>query len=114
MYDVECLMAMEPMQGKWASSHVDLGYTEIFCIPELTSVFFLSCASVLGDSLEFYQANRGLLTCWTGNMEFLCRQCRESCHILPRGGNLMDFLELQQEPGLYYRVTAGIVIQNSC
>ena len=26
---------MEPMKGKWASSHVDLGYTELFCIPEL-------------------------------------------------------------------------------
>ena len=26
---------MEPMKGKWASSRVDLGYTELFCIPEL-------------------------------------------------------------------------------
>ena len=26
---------MEPMEGKWASSRVDLGYTELFCIPEL-------------------------------------------------------------------------------
>ena len=26
---------MEPMKGKWASSQVDLGYTELFCIPEL-------------------------------------------------------------------------------
>ena len=25
---------MEPMKGKWASSRVDLGYTELFCIPE--------------------------------------------------------------------------------
>ena len=32
-------MAMEPMQGKWASSQVDLGYTELFGIPELASVF---------------------------------------------------------------------------
>ena len=28
-------IAMEPMKGKWASSRVDLGYTELFCIPEL-------------------------------------------------------------------------------
>ena len=28
-------IAMEPMNGKWASSRVDLGYTELFCIPEL-------------------------------------------------------------------------------
>ena len=59
MYDVECGMAMEAMQGKWASSQGDLGYTELFCFPELTSVFFSSCDSVLGDSLEFHQANRG-------------------------------------------------------
>ena len=26
---------MEPMKGKWASSRVDLGYTELFCIPEV-------------------------------------------------------------------------------
>ena len=26
---------MERMKGKWASSRVDLGYTELFCIPEV-------------------------------------------------------------------------------
>ena len=26
---------MEPMKGKRASSRVDLGYTELFCIPEV-------------------------------------------------------------------------------
>ena len=26
---------MEPMRGKWASSCVDFGYTELFCIPEV-------------------------------------------------------------------------------
>ena len=28
-------IAMEPMKGKWASYRVDLGYTELFCIPEV-------------------------------------------------------------------------------
>ena len=28
-------IAMEPMKGKWASSRVDLGYTDLFCIPEV-------------------------------------------------------------------------------
>ena len=55
-------MAMEPMQGKWASSRFDLGYTELFCIPEVTSVFLSSWDSVPGDSLEFHQANRGSLS----------------------------------------------------
>ena len=33
-------IAMEPMVGKWASSRVDLGYTELFCIAEV-----LHCSS---------------------------------------------------------------------
>ena len=37
--DVEFEMAMDSMKGKCASSLVDLGYTNLFCIPELTSVF---------------------------------------------------------------------------
>ena len=28
-------IALEPMKGKWASSLVDLGYTELFCIPDV-------------------------------------------------------------------------------
>ena len=35
LYSVENGIAMEPMMGKWASSQVDLGYTELFCIPEV-------------------------------------------------------------------------------
>ena len=37
LYDVDCGMVMEPMQGKLASSQFDLGYTELFCVPEVTS-----------------------------------------------------------------------------
>ena len=48
---------MEPMIGKWASSRVDLGYTELFCIPEVTAMFFSSSDSGLGDSLVFLQAH---------------------------------------------------------
>ena len=54
-------MVMEPMQGKLASSQFDLGHTDLFCVPEVTSGFFSSCDSVVGDSLEFNQANRGSL-----------------------------------------------------
>ena len=35
LYFVEHGIAKEPMKGKWASSRVDLGYTELFCIPEV-------------------------------------------------------------------------------
>ena len=48
-------MVMEPMQGNLASSQLDFGYTEKFFIPGVTSVFFLSCDSVVADSLEFNQ-----------------------------------------------------------
>ena len=54
-------MVMEPIQGKLASSQFDLGHTDLFCVPEVTSVFFYSCDSAVGDSLEFNQANRGSL-----------------------------------------------------
>ena len=61
LYAVEHGIAMEPMKGKWGSSRVDLGYTELFCIPEVTSVFISSCDSVLGVSLVFHQEIRGSL-----------------------------------------------------
>ena len=54
-YAVEHGIAKEQMRGKWASSFVDFGYTELFSIPELTSEFISSCDSVHGDSLVFYQ-----------------------------------------------------------
>ena len=52
---------MDAMKGKCASSCVDLGYTNQFCFPEVTSKFFSSSDSLVGDSLEFNQANRGSL-----------------------------------------------------
>ena len=54
-------MVMEPMKEKLSSSQFDLGHTDLFGIPEVTSVFFSSCDSFVGDSLEFTQANRGSL-----------------------------------------------------
>ena len=57
LYDVEHGIAMEPMKGKWASSRVDLGYTELFCIPEVTAGSLSSCDSGLGDSVLFHQAH---------------------------------------------------------
>ena len=57
MYDVEHRIAMEPMKGKWALSGVELGYTELFYIPEVTAVFLSSWDSGLRDSLVFHQAH---------------------------------------------------------
>ena len=59
LYDVEHMIAMEPMKGKLASSQVDFGYTKLFCIPEMTAVFLSSCDSVLVESLVFHKAHGG-------------------------------------------------------
>ena len=40
VYDVDRGIAMEPMQGKWASSPVDSGYTKLFCVTAVTSMSF--------------------------------------------------------------------------
>ena len=54
-------MVKEPTEGKLASSQFDLGHTDLFSVPEVTSGFFSSGDSVVGDFLEFNQANRGSL-----------------------------------------------------
>ena len=63
------------MQGKLASSQFDFGYTEEFCIPGLTSVFFSSCDSVVGDS-GVQSSKTRLLTCLIGKTQLLWTQCR--------------------------------------
>ena len=54
-------MVLEPMQGKLGLSQFDLGHTDLFCFPEVTSGFFSSCDRVVSDSIEFNQANPGSL-----------------------------------------------------
>ena len=103
---------MEPMQGKLASSQFDFGYTEQFCIPGVTSDFFSSCNSVVGDSLEINHANRRSLCVLLGKRNYTGHNGGESGLISQRGESLMEFLELQQEPGVYSRVTAGMSIRN--
>ena len=105
-------MVMEPMQGKLASSQFDFGYTEQFHIPGVTSVFFSSCDSVVGDSLEFSQANPGDLRVGLGKRNFSGHNAGESGLISWRGESLMGFLGFRQEPGVYSRVTAGRSIRN--
>ena len=112
VYDVEWEMSMDSMKGKCASSWVDLGYTNQFCIPEVTSVFFSSCDSLVGDSLEFNQANRGSLCVWLGKGNCSACNAGESGLISWRGGSLMEFLELRQARGVYSRVTTGMPILN--
>ena len=101
------------MQGKLASSQFDFGYTEQFCFPGVTSVFFSSSDSVAGDTLEFNQVNRGSIRVLLGKRNCSGHNARESGLISQGGESLMGFLELRQEPGVYSRVTAGMSIRNS-
>ena len=59
LYNEDRGMVMETMQRKLASSQFVLGHTDLLCVPELTSGFFSSCDSVVGNSPEFNQATRG-------------------------------------------------------
>ena len=85
LYDADHGMVMEPMQGKLSSSQFDLGHTDLFCVPEVTSVFFSSCDSVVGDSLEFNQANRGSLCVCLGKRNCSACNAGESGLFLWRG-----------------------------
>ena len=51
--------------------------------------------------------------CLIGKTQLLCMQCRGIGLISQGGESLMGFLEVQQEPGVYSRVTAGMSIRNS-
>ena len=95
---------MEPMKGKWASSRVDLGYTERFCIPEVTAVFLSSCDSFLGDSLVFHQAHLGSLHVLLETRKCSAPNAGNSGFNSQQGGCLMGFLELQQEPDIYFEL----------
>ena len=78
----------------------------------MTSVFFSSCHSVVGDSLEFNQANRGSISVLLGKLNCSRHSAGESGLISQIGENLMGFLELRQESGVNSRVTAGLCIRN--
>ena len=105
-------LVMEPMQGKLPSSQIDWGHTNLFCVPEVTSVFFSSSYSDLGDSIEFNQANRGSLWVCLGKRNCSACNAGESGLISWRGESLMGFLKLRQAHGLYSRVTTGMPILN--
>ena len=73
-------------------------------------MFLFCCVSVLGDSLQLHQGNRGSLRLCLGTRNSSERNAGEPGLILRRGGSLMSFLELRQAPGVYSRVTDGMAI----
>ena len=75
-------------------------------------MFFSSCGSVVGDSLEFNQANQGSLCVGLGKRNCSACNAGESGLISWRGGSLTCFLELRQARGVYSRVKTGMPILN--
>ena len=95
-------MVMEPIQGKLASSQLDLGHTYLFCVFEVTSVFFSSCDSVVGDSLEFNPANRGSLCVSLGKRN--CSACNTGDSVIPSSCAIKyepAFKQLQGNPAFF-------------
>ena len=90
-----------------------LAVQNLFCIPEVTSVFFSCCDSALGDSLQLHQGNWGSLWLWLVTRNSSARKAGESSLIFRRGGSLISCLELRQAPGVYSRVTEGMAFWNS-
>ena len=76
----------------------------------MTPVFFWSCDSVVGDSLEFNQANRGSLRVLLGKHNCSGHIAGESSLMSQGGESPMGFLEVRQEPRVYSLVTAGMSI----
>ena len=97
---------MQPMKGKWASSRVDLGYTELFFLHEVTSVFS-SSDSVLGDSLVFHQANRGSLRFSLGTRDCSAGKAGESSLISGEGDVSRDFSNYGRNLGYILELRRG-------
>ena len=67
-----------------------MGYTNLFCILEVTSEFFSCCDSVLGDSAVPSGKSR-FLTPLIGNMELLSMKCRGIGPHLAAAGKSQEF-----------------------
>ena len=98
-------IAMEPMKGKWASSRVDLGYTELFCIPEVhqcSSRFVTVFLGTLWCSIKKIEApyvfdwKYGIaLHAMLGNRASFPREGHVSYDFSSFGRNLVYICELQ-------------------
>ena len=99
-----------------------MGYTNQFCVPEVTSGFFSSCDSVVGDSLEFNQANRDpyvfdwenaiALDSMQGNRASSRREGKVSWVFSSCGRNLGYILDLQ--PGCPFETLVCSLKSGTC
>ena len=75
MCDLEQGIVLEPMQGNWAQSRVDLGYAEYFAFLRCISVHLVLGQCSWGLSGVPSKKSR-LLTCLIGSTGLRCMQCR--------------------------------------
>ena len=98
---------MEPMKAKWALSQVDLGYTELFCIPEVHQ-----CSS------RFVTVFQGTLWCSIKEIEATYRfdwECGIALHAMqgnrasfPSEGNVSyDFSSCSKNLGYIHDLQRG-------
>ena len=107
-------IAMEPMKGQWVSSRVDLGYTKLFCVPEVDQCSSRFVTVFLGTLwCSTWKIEAPFMFDWEYGIALHACNAGESSLISQHGGSLIRFLELQQEPVVYTRVTAGMAIRNS-
>ena len=122
---------MEPMKWKWASSRFDLGYTELFCIPEVhqcSSPFVTVFLGTLWCSIKIIKApyvfdweNGNALHAMQGNQPHF--PGREISHTISRvaagtwgifasysedGHSKLHLVQRSQESCVVMRDTSGI------
>ena len=113
LYDVEHGIAMEPMKGKWASSRVYFGYTELFCIPDVhqcSSRFVTLFLGTLWCSIKKIEAL--YMFDWEYSIA-LCIQCRGIEPHFPASGMSHTISQVAARTWGISRVTAGMAIRNS-
>ena len=122
---------MEQMKGKWASSRVDLGYTEVFCIPEVhqcSSRFVTVFLGILwcsikkieapyvfdweyGISLHAMQGNRASFPS-EGDVSYDFSSCGRNLGIFASysgdGHSKLQFVPRSQDSCVVMRDTSGI------
>ena len=95
------------MQGNWSSFQGDLGYTDRFHIPEVTSVSFYSSEGFLGTLCSSVkQIKASCLFDLEQGIALHAMQGNQASS--RRGGSFMVFLELHREPGLHSGVSPGL------
>ena len=70
-------------------------------------MFFSCCDSVLGDSLQFHQRNRGSLRFFIGNMELLSMKCRGIGPHLVAMGKSHEFSRVAAGTGCIFSSNGG-------